>query len=230
MLGTRHTDASYEEELRRLGTHVARMTALSERMARDAVTALRTRDGALARAVVASDPELDRLEIECDAMALRTLARRAPFGEDLRLVMACVKVVTDLERMGDLACNLAQRALELMQDPVGLGPGPEVEQLADAALREVGDAFAAWQARDADAARAVVGADRTVDALNRTAFATLLQLAREQPGQFDRALALTSICRYLERIADHAVNVAEQTVFLVDALDVRHGLSGDEGR
>ena len=223
MLQSRHTDAAYEKELEALATKVAHMTARAESMVRDSVQAMLTRDAALARAVSDADQELDRLEMDVDEMALKLLARRAPFGEDLRFVMASMKIVTDLERMGDLAGNLASRAIELLQEPGVLAAGPEIEQLADAALREVRAAMAAWQARDAAAARAVLATDRTVDALNRVAFKTLIQVAREQPQEFDRALCLTSICRYLERIADHAVNVAEQTVFLVEAEDIRHG-------
>jgi phosphate transport system protein len=217
----RHTDSRYESELNELSVHMTRMAVRARTMANDAVRALLQRDAGLARAVIQTDQDLDRLEMEADEMSLRMLARRSPFGEDLRLVTVALKMVTDLERMGDLAVNIAERALELMQEN-GLSPGLEVEQLASAALTEVDAAVQAFQARDADRAREVMRGDRDVDALNRAAFSTLIRIAREHPEQFDRALALTSVCRYLERIADHACNVAEQTVFLVTAEDIRH--------
>lgn len=221
MLGSRHLDSKYDSELNDLSVHMARMAVRAESMVKDAVRALLERDGELARAVIRSDRELDRLELEADEMSLRLLARRAPFGEDLRFVTVNLKVVTDLERMGDLAVNIAERSLELMQGP-GLSAGKEVEQLASAALVAVSDAVRAYQARDSAVARTVLVNDRQIDALNRGAFELLIRIAHERPDEFDRALALTSVCRHLERIADHATNVAEMVVFLVEAEDVRH--------
>lgn len=221
----RHTDSRYESELNELAVHMTRMAVRAQTMVTDAVRALLQRDGELARAVIHTDRELDRLELEADEMSLRMLARRSPFGEDLRFVTVALKIVTDLERIGDLAVNIAERALELMQN-TGLAAGPEVEELARAALGEVDNAVLAYQTRDAALAREVMRGDRDVDALNRAAFSTLIRIAREHPEQFDRALALTSVCRYLERVADHACNVAEQTVFLVTAEDIRHSGKG----
>ena len=155
MPGSRHLDSKYDSELNDLGVHMTRMAVRAESMVRDAIRALLQRDAELARAVIRSDRELDRLELEADEMSLRMLARRAPFGEDLRFVTVNLKIVTDLERMGDLAVNLAERALELMQGP-GLSAGKEVEELAEAALSEVSDAVRAYQARDATLARTVL--------------------------------------------------------------------------
>ncbi|MFN7142984.1 MAG: phosphate signaling complex protein PhoU [Myxococcota bacterium] len=221
MLGSRHLDSKYDTELKELGVHMQRMAVRAESMVRDAIRALLDRDAELARAVIRTDRELDKLELEADEMSLRMLARRSPFGEDLRFVTVNLKIVTDLERMGDLAVNIAERSLELMQGS-GLLPGREVQDLADAALTEVSEALRAYQTRDSAMARAVLGNDRNVDALNRAAFELLIRIAHERPDEFDRALALTSVCRYLERVADHATNVAEMVVFLVEAEDVRH--------
>jgi len=220
-MGSRHLDSRYDTELNELSVHMTRMAVRAESMVRDAIRALLTRDAELARAVIRVDRELDRLEMEADEMSLRMLARRAPFGEDLRFVTVNLKIVTDLERMGDLAVNVAERSLELMQGS-GLFAGREVEELAAAATDEVSDALRAYRTRDCTLARAVLGNDRNVDALNRTAFQTLIRIAHERPDEFDRALALTSVCRYLERVADHATNIAEMVVFLVEAEDVRH--------
>jgi phosphate transport system protein len=221
MMGSRHLDSKYDSELNELAVHMTRMAVRAESMVRDAIRSLLDRDAELARAVIRSDRELDRLELEADEMSLRLLARRAPFGEDLRFVTVNLKIVTDLERMGDLAVNLAERALELMQGP-GLSAGREVEQLATASLAAVSDAVRAYQARDSAVARDVLRNDRNIDALNRGAFELLIRIAHERPDEFGRALALTSVCRYLERIADHATNVSEMVVFLVEAEDVRH--------
>ena len=226
MRGSRHLDSKFDTELNALAVHMTRMAVRAESMVRDAVRALLGNDPELARAVIRSDRELDRLELEADEMSLRLLARRAPFGEDLRFVTVNLKIVTDLERMGDLSVNIAERALELMQGP-GLSAGKEVEELAAASLAAVSDAVRAYQARDTVVARAVLGNDRRIDALNRGAFELLIRIAHEHPDEFPRALALTSVCRHLERIADHATNVAEMVVFLVEAQDVRH--RGGEG-
>lgn len=220
-MGSRHLDSRYDTELNELSVHMTRMAVRAESMVRESIRALLTRDAELARAVIRVDRELDRLEMEADEMSLRMLARRAPFGEDLRFVTVNLKIVTDLERMGDLAVNVAERSLELMQGS-GLFAGREVEELSAAAMDEVSDALRAYQTRDCTLARAVLGNDRNVDALNRTAFETLIRIAHERPDEFDRALALTSVCRYLERVADHATNIAEMVVFLVEAEDVRH--------
>jgi phosphate transport system protein len=221
MLGSRHTHSTYESELYELSVHMTRMAVRAHQMVVDAVRSLLDRDAELARRVIAVDRELDRLELDADERCLRLLARRAPFGEDLRLVTVSLKLVTDLERIGDLAVNIAQRGLELMQS-TGVGPGADVELLAAAAIGVLERAVRAWQTRDAAVAAEVMRGDLDVDALNRRAFATFIRLARERPDQFDRTLALTSVCRYLERVADHAVNMAELTVFLITADDVRH--------
>lgn len=219
---TRHTDSSFEGELQQLSSHVVHMGTLAAGMLRDASRALFTRDPELARRVIRDDDRLDVLEVETDRLALAVVARRSPVGEDLRFVFAVVKAVTDLERVGDYAANIAERALDLMGSP-GLSVLPEIQQLADAALAEFEAAVAAWRSRDAAAARALKPADRDVDALNRAVFARLVQLGREHPDQFERVLAMGSICRYLERIGDHAVNLGERVVFWVEAAETRHG-------
>ena len=218
----RHTDTQYESELATLSSHVNLMSARAEGMVSNAVRALFTRDAALARSVVEQDADLDRLEKESDRRCLNILARRSPVGEDLRFVTAVFKVVTDLERIGDLAVNIAERGLDLATT-VGIDVGPEVEALAAKVTVQLAEAVRAFAERDAVAARCLYAEDALIDSMNRAAFASLLGVARTHPDQIERALAISSICKHLERIGDHAVNIGEHAVFLVEGHDVRHG-------
>lgn len=218
----RHTDTQYESELATLASHVNLMSARAEGMVSNAVRALFTRDAALARSVVEQDADLDRLEKESDRRCLNILARRSPVGEDLRFVTAVFKVVTDLERVGDLAVNISERGLDLA-GAVGIDVGPEVEALAAKVTVQLAEAIRAFAERDAIAARALYAEDALIDSMNRAAFSSLLGVARSHPDQIERVLAISSICKHLERIGDHAVNIGEHAVFLVEGHDVRHG-------
>ncbi len=218
---TPHVDANYEAELQAIMLHLVKTGTRAEGMVRDAVRALLERDAHLARSVVATDMELDRLEVESDELCMRLLARRTPVGGDLRLVTCALKVVIDMERIGDLAVNIAKRALDLMGEP-GLEPTPEVEQLAAGALNHCSRAVRALQNRDATAARAIKAEDSSLDELNRAVFTRMIAFAKDHHDQLERALAYTSISRYLERVADHAVNIAEMVVFLVEGKVLRH--------
>lgn len=219
---TRHTDTQYEGELASLASHVNLMGARAEGMVENAIRALFSRDAELARAVVNQDSDLDRLEKESDRRCLNILARRSPVGEDLRFVTSVFKVVTDLERVGDLAVNIAERALDLAGG-VGIHAGEEIHLLAARVQAQLADSIRAFRERDVVAARGLYAQDNVVDEMNRVAFTCLLTIARNHPDQIDRALSLSSVCKHLERIGDHAVNIGEQTVFLVEGHDVRHG-------
>lgn len=227
---TRHTDSQYEAELDQLARDTFSMAARAERMVEQAVNALLTRDAELARQVVKADDLLDSEEIAVDRRCLQILVRRAPVGEDLRFITAVLKSVTDFERIGDLSVNIAERTLELLQSP-GLGPTRNIEELARAATEILGAAMNAFRQRDAAAARKLYERDRAVDAQNRVSFTELLQFAQGQPQEFERVLALANICRHLERIGDHAVNIGERVVFMVEGEDVRHshGKTVDKG-
>jgi phosphate transport system protein len=137
-------------------------------------------------------------------------------------VTAVFKVVTDLERVGDLAVNIAERGLDLA-GTVGIDVGPEVEALAAKVTVQLAEAIRAFAERDAIAARTLYAEDALIDEMNRAAFSILLGVARSHPDQIERALAISSICKHLERIGDHAVNIGEHAVFLVEGHDVRHG-------
>lgn len=218
----RHTDSQFQAELDGLLATFNHMGIRSRTMVGDAVRSLSINDPDIARRVIAADRELDRIELEIDRMCLTILARRAPVGEDLRLVTAVMKAVTDLERIGDLAVNIAERSLDLYGRP-GIEPGPEVGTLAQSALALLDRALHAFRERDSKEARELYEVDQAVDAQNRVAFRNLIHITQDHPDQFERALALSSICRHLERVGDHAVNIGERVIFLVEGEEVRHG-------
>lgn len=218
MVSTPHLDARYENELRGIVTRVAAMSDHAERMVRDAVLALLSNDDALAAKVAAADAALDQMELDCDRVCVDLLARRSPVGADLRLVTATLKLVADVERIGDLAVNVVKRR----KDTAGLKVPDEVAALARSVVDEVALAFDCLRRRDAVQARKMYGQDHVTDSCNRAAFDRLLHLASEQPAHFDKVLAMTNTCRHLERIGDHAVNVAEAVVYMVDGAILRH--------
>lgn len=217
---TRHLDAAYERELSRIRENVGRMAALAEEMVRDAVRVLIDRDPELARTVRETDDRLDAIELECDQLCTTLLARRSPVAGDLRMVTSTLKLVTDLERIGDLAVNVAKRSVQI-STKVGDLP-KEVVELAECVTEELAHALEALVRRDSTLARRLRVEDQSTDERNRRAFERLLGLSGEWPDAFEDLLLLTNICRHLERIGDHAVNVAEMVVYMVEGAVVRH--------
>lgn len=218
MVHTPHLDLRYENELRAVRAQVAAMADHAERMVRDAVLALLSGDEKLAAEVVAADRELDRMELACDQLCVQLLARRAPVGSDLRMVTATLKLVTDVERIGDLAVNIVKRRDQVAGASV---PG-QIAELGRAVVDELGMAMDALRARDGAKARQLYEQDSITDQRNRVAFDHLLRLAQEQPAMVDRTVAMTNICRHLERIGDHAVNIAEAVVYMAEGVNLRH--------
>jgi phosphate transport system protein len=218
---TPHLDQFYEAEIRLLDNHLVKTGNRAEGMIREAVDAFVGRDLKLARSVVTVDAELNQLEVEADELCVRLLARRSPVGQDLRLVTCALKCVIDLERIGDLSANIAKRTIELGDHPNVPVPN-HVQQLAQAAVDLTHRALQALYDRDADAARAVMAEDRSLDELNREIFREMLLFAKDHQQQIEEAFAYTSVSRHLERVGDHAVNIAEMVVFLVEGKVVRH--------
>ncbi len=216
MVYTPHLDTMYESELRSVTTLVTEMADLAERMLRDAVLCVLSRDPALAGRVAQEDDRLDQLELAVDAACVKVLARRAPVGTDLRLVTGSLKLVTDLERIGDLAVNITRRSAEVK----GAIP-PELVELARTVVEQLANAVVAVKKRDAQLARTLRDDDRRTDQCNREAFTALLATARSEKCDVDELLALTNICRHLERIGDHAVNVAEMVVYVAEGVTLR---------
>lgn len=213
-----------EAELERVRTLFLQMCVRAESMVRLSVRSVVERDPSLGRSVIAADTEIDRLELEVDRHCLRFLATRQPVGIDLRTVTTILKMVTDLERIGDLSVNIAERGLELSAG-TGIEPGLDLPRMGEIAADMVRLAADAFLEADGRIARDLIARDREVDELNRQAFHKWLHHMAAYPDQVDRAFALTSLSKYLERIADHACNLGEMVVFLVEGRDLRHGSS-----
>jgi phosphate transport system protein len=210
-----------EAELERIRTLFLQMCVRAESMVRLATRSVLERDLSLGRSVVVADRELDRLEVEIDKLCLRYLATRQPVGTELRTVTTIMKMVTDLERIGDESVNIAERGLELSAG-TGIEPGLDLPQMADIAADMVRMAADAFLEGDPDIARELIARDREVDELNRRSFGKWLQAMAAYPDQAERAVSLTSMSKYLERIADHATNIAEDVIYYVEGRDIRH--------
>ena len=216
-----HPDQAYEGELRRIREMLLMMGAKVEEMLGQAMKALVERDSELALNTLYIDRQINRLEIEVDDLCLRVLARRQPVASDLRFITMALKVVTDLERMGDLGVNICERVLELNEEPP-LKPYLEVVNMAEAAQEMLREALDAFVAGDAARAQAIIERDSKVDAYYAAIFRELLTCMMENPRNIFRATREQSIAKYIERIADHATNVAEMVVFMVHGKDIRH--------
>ncbi len=216
-----HTDREYEGELRRIREMLLMMGAKVEEMLSQAMKALVERDSALADKTLYIDRQINRLELEVDDLCLRVLARRQPVASDLRFLTMALKVVTDLERMGDLGVNICERVMELNEEPP-LEPYHQLVDMAEAAQEMLREALDAFVAGDADRAQAVIERDSKVDAYYATIFRELLTYMMENPRNIFRATRVQSIAKYIERIADHATNLAEMVVFMVRGKDIRH--------
>ena len=217
-----HTDREYEAELTKLREQILLLGAKVEAAIADAIRSIVERNDALAQAVIDGDADVDRLEVETDQLCLTILARRQPVASDLRFLTIALKLVTDLERIGDLSVNIAERALELNKEPL-LKPYVDLPVMAQAAQGMVREALDAFVSRDAARAEAVIGRDATVDAYYEQIFRELLTYMMEDARNIYRATRVQSVAKYLERIGEHACNLAEMVVFMVRGEDIRHG-------
>ncbi|MCC7043577.1 MAG: phosphate signaling complex protein PhoU [Acidobacteria bacterium] len=211
----------FQEELELLKTRLLEMGGLAEDRVRMAVRALVDRDMSSLETVLVSDEAINRLHIEIDDRCLKLLALHQPVAVDLRAIVSAVKINTDLERVGDLAINIAEAALRYLQHPPvkELIDIPRMAALAQGMLRDALDAFVS---RDQTLARQVLDRDDELDALKTQVFRSLLEHMTSDPDTIQPALDLVLISRHLERIGDHATNVAEDVIFMVSARDVRH--------
>jgi phosphate transport system protein len=217
----KHTDQEYEGELRTLRDQLLLMGTKVEQIIAGSVKALVDRDSELAGRLVQSDTEIDRLEVETDDLCLRILARRQPVASDLRFITIAMKMVTDLERMGDLGVSICERVIELNTEPP-LRPYLDLPRMAEAVQVMVHEALDAFVKRDADQAEQVLKLDQTVDVYYGQIFRELLTWMMEDGRNIYRATRVQSIAKYLERVGDHATNLAEMVVFMVKGQDIRH--------
>jgi len=217
----KHTDREYESELATLRERVLLMGAAVEQMVGSALDAFERRDVALAQRAIENDDQIDQLEMEIDRLCLRILALRQPVASDLRFITMSLKVVTDLERSGDLAVNVSERVVELGSFPA-MPAHDLICRMGSLALGMLRDALDAFVNSDALKAQAVTERDNSVDALYEQLFPELGAIMRSNPENVDSASRLQSIGKYVERLADHATNIAELVVFMVRGQDVRH--------
>jgi phosphate transport system protein len=211
------------EELEDLQGRLLEMGTLVESAIHNSVRALMERSETLAQQVLGNEDRINHLEIEIDELAVRLLALQQPMAKDLRFLTAAIKINTDLERMGDLAVNIVERAIALTNRPP-IKPLIDIPQMARTAESMVRKSLDAFVKREPELARSVLLSDDTVDRLRDSIHSELISFMQEDPESIPQALDLILVARHLERIADHATNIAEDTLFLVKGVDVRHHL------
>ena len=225
---SKHTDKAYEAELTSLRERLLVMGGQVEEAMASSVRAITERDSALAEKVKIRDREINRMEVEIDGMCRRILALRQPAASDLRFITTALKIVTDLERMGDLAVNVAERALDLTQAPP-LGTTHDLAKIADLAEAQLKKALDAFVTGDIAKAEEVMRGDDLIDALYLKIFNDMLARMMEDSRNIRRATATMFAAKHLERFGDHATNLAEMVIYMVRGQDVRHPRSRTPG-
>jgi phosphate transport system protein len=210
----------FEDELGKVKEALLTMGSYAETAVAQAVQSVTDRNDALAEQVQTGDDIIDRYEKDIDDMAILLLAK-APLATDLRLVTVAMKISQNLERIGDEATTIARRSIKLNTEPK-LPRFFDAPQMAARALDMLRDSLDAFVNRDADKARSVIPRDKDVDNLNRQIYRELCALMEESPASISRCLHLMTISKSLERVADHATNIAQEVVYLCEALDIRH--------
>ena len=216
-----HTDRAFEEQLGQLRTAVLEMGGLVEEQIGQAVRALTQRDEALAHATIERDHTVNRFDVEIDDLSLKLLALRQPAARDLRLITTTLKITTDLERIGDMATHIAERAIELAAE-VPIKPYIDIPRMADVARDMLRRSLDAFVREDTELALSVCLADDTIDQLHEQLFRELLSYMVENPATVSRAMRLLFVSKYLERVGDHATNIAEMVIFMVKGRSIRH--------
>ena len=211
----------FVEELDDLKNRLLEMSGLVEAAVYRSVLALVEKDEDQAQQVLRNEARINQMEIEIDDLATQLLARQQPMASDLRFITAAIKINNDLERMADLAVNIVERALSLIHEPVvrPLIDIPQMARLTESMVRKSLDAFVK---RDAELARSVLVSDDAVDDLRDVIYEELIRFMQKDPAAIPQSVDLIFVARNLERIADHATNVAEDVLFLVEGVDVRH--------
>ena len=216
-----HTDRTYELQLEKLRASVLEMGGLVEDQIAQAMRALTTRDQQLARATIERDHMVNRLDVEIDDLAIKLLALHQPAARDLRLITTALKVTTDLERIGDLAEHIAERATELAGE-LPIKPSIDLPRMAELARDMLRRSLDAFVREDEKLALSVCNADDTIDQLHGQLFRELVEFMAEDPRTVSRAMRLLFVSKYLERVGDHATNIAEMVIFMVKGRSIRH--------
>jgi len=213
----------FDEELNKLREKLLRMSGIVEESVALSIEALKDRKEELAREVLRREEGVNLLDVEIDETCLRLLALRQPMAGDLRLITSAMKIGVDLERMGDLAVNIAQRALELLRAPI-LKPLVDIPRMARLAQDMLKDSIQSFIDRNDALAAEVCKRDDAVDALENQVFRELLTYMLGDPATIERAVGLLLVSRYLERLADHATNIAENVIYLVRGRSIKHNV------
>jgi len=211
----------FEEELDNLRNRLLEMSGLVEDSVYRSVQALIEKDEVAAQQVLQNEARINRMEIEIDELATSLLARVQPMAIDLRFITAAIKINNDLERMGDISVNIVRRTLALMREPLPkeLVDIPHMASLAQSMIRNSLDAFVR---KDAELARSILTSDDVIDQLRDSVYEELIGLMERDPTTVRQSINLMFIARALERLADHATNIAEDVLFLVEGVEVRH--------
>ena len=211
----------FDDELQQLKEKILKMGSMVEDAIKNSVLSLVERDNTLAINVIENDRVVNTLDVEIDEESIRLIALRQPKASDLRFITTAMKITTDLERMGDLAVNIAERALELNDEPI-LKPYIDIPKMRSIAQRMTRDALDAFVRKDKRLAREVIIRDDEVDDLKHAVLHELALFMVKDPTTVTRAMKVSFVAQYLERIADHATNIAEMVIYLVDGKIIRH--------
>jgi phosphate transport system protein len=211
----------FSVELEELNHRLLEMAGFVESAINRAVRSLVEQDRELALQVIRDEPQINRMEMEIDGLVTRLLALRQPVARDLRFLTAALKINTDLERIGDLANHIAERSLSLMHHPL-VRPLTDIPKMASIVQSMLLKCLEAFVRGDAELARSVLMSDDEVDRLRDHVFTELVETMQRDPGTVTAAVGLIFVARNLERIGDHATNIAEDVVFLIKGIDVRH--------
>ncbi len=213
----------FDEELQHLKEKLLKMGSLVEDAIKNSIHALVERDNSLAHKVIDNDRLVNTLDVEIDEESIRLIALRQPMATDLRFITMAMKITTDMERMGDLAVNIAERALELNEEPV-LKPYIDIPKMRTIAQGMIRDALDAFVRKDKNLAMDVIMRDDKVDDLKREVLKELAFFMTQDPSTVSRAMKVSFVAQYLERFADHATNIAEMVIYLVEGKIIRHTL------
>lgn len=211
----------FDEELRDLKEKLIRMSSIVEEMIEKSITALKLRDEVLMRQVFEKEKNVNMMQIEIDDMSLKLIALRQPAASDLRFIVSAIKINSDLERIGDLAVNIAERGQDLLKEPP-LKPLIDIPRMAEISQKMVKDSIDSFINRNSTLAREVCRRDDSVDNLNDQIFRELLTYMLQDAKNINRAIELMLVARCLERIADHATNIGEDVYYIVEGKDIRH--------
>lgn len=217
----------FDEELKKLKEKILKMSSLVEKAIHLSIKALVDRESELAQQIIKSDDQINMLEIEIDEFSLKLLALRQPQAGDLRLITSIMKINNDLERIGDLAVNIAERTIELLKFPI-VKPLIDIPRMADIAQGMLKDSLDAFVNGDSKLAKNVCERDDKVDNLNDQIFRELLTYMLQDPKTIERAVDLILVGRNLERIADHATNISEDVIYMVNGKTIKHHIEERE--